>query len=92
MPLITVIVVIINVVINGCFYLAEFRGIPEFVPDMILHMAKEAFLWGIVPAVAFFGHGLAQVLIVKDFNKTIACVMTPLVAVQDRLLVQGVVV
>ena len=77
MPLIAVIVVIINVVIHNCFYLAEFRGVPEPVPDVVLHMAKEAFLGGVVPAVPLSGHGLAQALVAKYFNKAVACIMAP---------------
>ncbi len=81
--MIAVIVVIINVVIHDCFYLAEFRGAPEPAPDVVLHMAEEAFLWSVVPAVSLSGHGLAQALVAEYFNKAVACIMAPLVAVQD---------
>ena len=56
--LILVIIVIINDVINNCFCLSEFSGIPEAVSSVVFYVVKEAFLWGIVPAVVFSGHGL----------------------------------
>jgi hypothetical protein len=44
-------------------------------------MAVEAFLRSIVPAVAPAGHGLAELLILKDVDEAVAGVMTALVGV-----------
>ena len=60
--------------------------------DLVLHMTEEALLWGIIPAVASAGHGLYEVGILEFFDKSIACVMTSLVAVHDGFVVESAAV
>ena len=49
---------------------------------------QRSFPAGHCPAIAFLGHGLAQALIVEDIDKSVACIMAALGAMQDCLLVQ----
>ena len=56
-----------------------------FLVDVILHVAMEALLWGIVPTVSSTGHGLTQLLILQDVDEAIAGVVAPLVTIDYRL-------
>ena len=88
MPLITPVIVIIHIVINDRLDSGKPCAFIEFCLDVVFHMSEEAFLWGIIPAVPSARHGLAQLFITKDPDKTMACIVATLVAVDDRFCVQ----
>ena len=52
-------------------------------------MAEEALLRSIIPAVAPAGHGLPQAAVFEDLDETQAGIVAALVAVNQRLLIQG---
>ena len=78
MPLGTFIVVVVHVVIYDGFDLRILRSVFQFILN-ILHMAKEAFLWCIIPAAAPAGHGLPKLFVSDDLDETAACVMAALI-------------
>lgn len=79
MPLITPIVVIIHIVINDDLNLSKLSTFRKFRYDVVFHMAEEAFLRSIVPAVTPAGHGLAEFFIIQDINEFMAGIVTALV-------------
>ena len=53
--------------------------------DLILHVAEEALLGRVVPAVGPAGHGLAELAVLHQLDKPYAGVMGALVAVDQDL-------
>lgn len=52
-------------------------------------MAEEALLRSIIPAVAPAGHGLPQAAVFEDLDETQAGIVAALIAVNQRLRIQG---
>ena len=52
-------------------------------------MAEEALLRSIIPAVVPVGHGLPQAAVFENLNETQAGIVAALVAVNQRLRIQG---
>ena len=85
-PLIAFIVV----VINPLFYFPAYifvRHTPNDI-DFILHMPEEAFLWGVIPAICFTGHGLPKLIIIQNSAKGIAGIMNSLIGVYQSFCIQ----
>ena len=51
-------------------------------------MAEEALLRGVIPAIASAGHGLYEMVVFQHLYESLACIMAPLVTVDDRRIVQ----
>ena len=79
MPLITPIVVIIHIVINDDLNLSKLGTFRKFRHDVVFHMAEEAFLRSVVPAVSPAGHGLAEFFIIKDIYELVAGIVAALI-------------
>ncbi len=87
MPLITVVIVIVNPIINDHLDLVE--GLTVRQVDLILHMAEETLLRSIIPVVASAGHRLPQTAVFEDLDETQTGIVAALVAVDQRLGIQG---
>lgn len=59
-PLIPVIVIVVDPVANGALSVRKRVPAGDFMGKLILHVAEEALLGGVVPAVASAGHRLPQ--------------------------------
>lgn len=79
MPLVTPIVVIIHIVINDDLNLSKLSTFRKFRHDVVFHMAEEAFLRSVVPAVSPAGHGLAEFFIIKDIYELVAGIVAALI-------------
>ena len=55
---------------------------------LLLHVAEEAFLRGVVSAVSSTGHGLPRRAVLHELNKPHAGIMSALVAVDQRLRIE----
>ena len=77
-------VVVIKPVIDIPFHV--FKGVPAFhlVRQFVLHVAVEAFLRSVIPAISFAGHALAKAQIVDDLNELHAGVVAALVTVMPN--------
>ena len=91
-PLATILVVIIDPVINLGDYILKGIAVENEVFDLVLHMTEEAFLWSVVPAVTASGHGLYEIGVMELLYEGIAGVMTALVAVDDGFIVKSAAV
>lgn len=88
-PLIPVVVVVVDPVINGAADIREGGPAWDLMGKRVLHVSKEALLRGVVPAVASAGHGLPQSAVLKKLNKLHTGVVAALVTVKDRAFAQG---
>ena len=87
MPLVTVVIVIVNPIINSSFDIR--KVLAERKVNFIFHVAEETLLRSIVPTITFPRHGLAEVGILDEPDKLAACVMAPLIAMDQRLRAEG---
>ena len=85
--LIAVVIVIVDPVINDRFDLIESLAARQV--DFIFHMTEETLLRSIIPAVASAGHRLPQTAVFEDLDKTKTGIVAALVAVDQRLGIQG---
>ncbi len=88
-PLISVVVVIVDPVVNGAADIRKGSPAGGFTPKFVLHVAKEALLGCVVPAVAFAGHGLPQGAVLQELNELHAGVVAALIAVEGGFFAQG---
>ena len=84
----SIVVVVINIVIDKRFRFSVFRAGSEFLTNEIPHVPEETLLWGILPAVSLSGHGLDKLLILLLLNECIARIMVSLVGMHDGGIVQ----
>ena len=80
-PLIAVIVVIVNPVINFCDNILEDDTSSNCFADFVLHMSEEAFLGSVVPTVATSGHRLNEFFVFQFLNEGITGVMGSLITI-----------
>lgn len=71
-PLITFIVVVINIIIYKVFHLRKICAVFNLAANVVFHVTEETFLRCIIPAVSFARHGLAQFFVTKNVNELIA--------------------
>lgn len=86
MPLITVIIVIVHPIVDDIPDLLE--PLTARNVDFIFHMAEEALLRSIVPAVATAGHRLAKFSVLHDLDETVAGIVTALVTMNQSFCAQ----
>ena len=91
-PLSTVVVVVVHPVIDPCEDSLEGLALGDESGDLVLHVAEEALLWGVVPAVAAAGHGLDEGSVLQLLDEGVAGVVAALVGVDDDLVIQGTAV
>ena len=83
-PLIAVIVVIVNPVINFCDNILEDDTSSNCFADFVLHMSEEAFLGSVVPTVATSGHRLNEFFVFQFLNEGITGVMGSLITIMPN--------
>lgn len=81
LPLVAIIIVIVDPVINDCFDVVESLTLRQV--NLILHMAEETLLRSIVSAVFFAGHRLPQATVFKNLDETQADIVAALVAMDQ---------
>ena len=86
-PLVAFVVIIVGPDTDGLMNLRK-AGTAGQV-DLILHVAEEALLGCVIPAVGTAGHGLAEPAVLHQLNKLYAGVMGALVTVDQDLGLQG---
>ena len=72
-PLKSVIVIIVNIVINFGFQFIKCITLIQI--QLILPMSKVRFLWRVVPTVSFSRHGFPQIVVLNQFLKLNTCIM-----------------
>ena len=87
-PLIAVIVVVVNPVIDLCANILEGDTSGNFFADFVLHVSEEAFLWRVVPAVTTPGHRLNEFFIFQFLDEGITGVVASLIGMHDGLIIQ----
>lgn len=89
MPLISPIVVIIHIVINDGLDFSKLCTFCKFRHDVVFHMAEEAFLRGVVPAVSPAGHRLAEFFVIKDIYEVVDGIVAALIGMNNRFRLKG---
>lgn len=89
MPLVSLVIIVINVIIDDGFHLLKGLGCYNLFFDVIFHVTKEAFLWRIVPTVTSPRHGLPQLFVMKDFDETMTGVMAALIRMYNGFSMKG---
>lgn len=67
--------------IDLCDNLLEGGASGNLITELILHVSEKAFLRGVVPAIAFTRHTLAQPNVLYDLDELDTCVMASLIRV-----------
>ncbi len=88
-PLIPVVVVVVDPVVNGAPDIRKGGPAGALTGKLVLHVAEEALLRCVVPAVASAGHGLPQRAVLQETNELHTGVVAALIAVEDRPAVEG---
>ena len=87
-PLSTVVVVVVHPVIDAGKNVLKGEALGDKTGDLVLHVAEEAFLWGVIPAVAAAGHGLDEFCILQLLDEGVAGVVAALIGVDDGFVIQ----
>ena len=88
-PLVTVVVVVIDPIVNGTADVLEGGPERDLGSKLVLQMAEEAFLRGIVPAVTPAGHRLAQGTTPDELDEFHTGIVATLIAVKDSPVGEG---
>lgn len=88
-PLISVIVVVVDPVINGAPDVRKGGTAGNLMGKLIFHKAEEALLGRIVSAVVPARHGLPQSMVFQEVDKLHAGIVAAPVAVEDGPAVEG---
>lgn len=87
-PLVPVVIVVVEPVINQVVYLRVGIEFPDEPLYVVFHMTEERFLRRVIPAVALPRHGLEKVLVFQLRDEGGARVVAPLVAVHDHGVIE----